>query len=270
MFLRYIAYNILKIQKIHGAWFFRRPGEHVFELASRYDAFEGSEIKFFSEFLKRGQVVFDVGANFGIYSLLASKRVGPTGRVVAFEPAPRTIRCLRNNCFLNLASNVERKQLALSDSNGWVEFNFAVDQPAYSGIQVGNVPGRVEKIRVESMTLDSFCEKRKPAKIDMLKVDVEGAERAFLNGARQTLTTYKPTLLMEFSPLRTRPSGYEVSDLYSILDNLGYILFCFNKAGRLEVYDSQKYLNEEKNIVGVPRGAESSLSPWIETNEVHQ
>jgi FkbM family methyltransferase len=266
MLLRYIAYNILKIQKIHGAWFFRRPGEHVFELASRYDSFEGSEIKFFSEFLKPGQMVFDVGANFGIYSLLASQRVGASGRVVAFEPAPTTIRCLRNNCYLNLIRNIERNQLALSDSNGWVEFHFAVDQPAYSGIQVGDVPGRVEKIRVESMTLDSFCTKRNPTKIDMVKVDVEGAERAFLNGARQTLTTYKPALLMEFSPLRTRPSGYEVSELSSILENLGYSLFCFNKAGSLEMYDCQKHRDEEKNIVGVARGAEASLGPWLAAN----
>lgn len=156
--------------------------------------------------------------------------------------------------------------MALSDSNGWVEFHFAVDQPAYSGIQVGDVPGRVEKIRVESMTLDSFCTKRNPTKIDMVKVDVEGAERAFLNGARQTLTTYKPALLMEFSPLRTRPSGYEVSELSSILENLGYSLFCFNKAGNLEMYDCQKHRDEEKNIVGVARGAEASLGPWLAAN----
>lgn len=137
--------------------------------------------------VRPGMKVLDVGANAGFYTLAFSRLVGPTGHVWAFEPLPENIGNLRRHIELNGLHNVTVVEAAVSEKSGNAQF-----MPAPS-----NSMGRLSPhggITVRSVTLDEACgDSIVP---DLVKLDVEGAEGAVLEGARQTLARHRPTILL--------------------------------------------------------------------------
>ncbi|HEX2273109.1 MAG TPA: FkbM family methyltransferase [Acidimicrobiales bacterium] len=148
-------------------------------------------------------VCLDVGANLGLYSL-ALGLLAPRGRVYAVEPSPRAFRWLVANIEANRASHVEAFQTALGDHEGVVGFHefpfftagsFGADQRScITSEAVGSVP-----VEVPITTLDRFVERHRVGPVDVVKIDVEGAEIAVLEGARETLARDRPTVLLEFN-----------------------------------------------------------------------
>jgi FkbM family methyltransferase len=112
-------------------------------------------------------VFFDVGAFVGPYTLLASRIVGPQGRVIAFEPDPRARAVLQDNLDANGVANVTVAPVALGDHEGTVSF-FG------SGDSVGHV-GKGGEVEVDMTTLDAFCE-HEGVEPDVMKMDIEGGE----------------------------------------------------------------------------------------------
>jgi FkbM family methyltransferase len=133
-------------------------------------------------------VFHDVGANVGLYSLLAAELVGP-GRVFAFEPVPRNLAYLRKHLALNRVTNVEVLALAVSDQNGIAPFQ--VEQSGFMG-HLSNEGG----IMVPTTTLDSLVENGKVLPPNYIKMDIEGAELLALRGARETFRRYRPLLFL--------------------------------------------------------------------------
>ena len=128
-----------------------------------------------------------MGANVGFYTLIASRALGPAGRVVAFEPSPRNLAFLHQHLSLNQLTNVRILDLAVSDSEGVTQF------------LVGNDP-RISKvtaagdITVRTTMLDSLMgELPLP---DLIEMDIEGAEYAALRGAEQTLRKSSPVIFL--------------------------------------------------------------------------
>ena len=107
--------RILPVRLSFGAWWIRRNDNLGEPLLA--GAFEPAELAFVERFLRPGMTVLDLGAHQGLYTLLASKRVGSSGRVIAFEPSPRERRALRLHLTLNLRSNVMVQGLAVGDEN---------------------------------------------------------------------------------------------------------------------------------------------------------
>jgi len=133
-------------------------------------------------------VVFDIGANVGIYTLLFSDRVGPTGRVVAFEPSVRNVAQLRRHLELNHAENVDVVEGAVSD---------VVGQSAFSDIS-GSCTGRLDAdgdVLVMTTTIDHFVQSSGLSP-SLIKIDVEGSEADVLRGAIGTLRHNRPLLLV--------------------------------------------------------------------------
>lgn len=155
-------------------------------------SYEAERLRALADSIVPGATVYDIGANVGIYSLLASSLVGPSGTVYAFEPLARNLRYLRRHIALNQLQNCVVLELAVSNLEGTRRFSAASWD--YS---MGRLSPKGE-ISVQSITLDSciYGEKglRPP---DLVKIDVEGAELEVLQGGARVLTEFHPAVFVE-------------------------------------------------------------------------
>lgn len=138
--------------------------------------------------VRKNSVFWDVGANVGFYSLLASKLVG-SGKVFAFEPVPRNLLYLRKHLVLNHAKNVEVLATAVSDRIG--VSSFEIEETGFMGRLSGE-----GNITVPTTTLDSLVEEGKVLPPNYVKMDIEGAELLALRGASDTFQRFRPVLFL--------------------------------------------------------------------------
>jgi FkbM family methyltransferase len=141
---------------------------------------------------------YDIGARFGIFSVLAARIVGPGGAVVSFEPLPANFQLLVYNAGLNNFFNIRCLPIALADYDG--EGAFAVASDPSQGMLTANQfrPDEcVREVRVQVRRLDSLIADRQVAAPDVVKMDIEGGEVAALAGAANLLGTVRPILLVE-------------------------------------------------------------------------
>jgi FkbM family methyltransferase len=165
--------------------------------------------------------VIDVGAHVGIYSLLASAKVGPNGNVVAIEPSPANARLLRQHLDFNQSRNVEVIEAAVADKPGHMSFNYrpiATDPASFANSIAYNISG--ESANVEVRTLDDICSSLSPA---VIKIDVEGAELLALRGAKKLLVKHRPTVIVAVHPEPMRMLGTTPEQLMSYMSSLAYI-----------------------------------------------
>ena len=148
--------------------------------------------------LRPGMTVVDAGANVGYFSLLFARLVGPTGRVFALEPDPRNFNLLRRNIDRNGYRNITAVPVALSRENGRQKFSRSPHN--FADHCLGDGLGQREKIEVEVVRLDDLFSG--PSKrVDLLKLDIQGAEFAAIDGARELLRANPDiVLLSEFWP----------------------------------------------------------------------
>jgi FkbM family methyltransferase len=125
--------------------------------------------------------VMDVGANWGLYSLLISRAVGPSGKVYAFEPVPEIFARLKEHIALNNATNVIPVPIALSDEKGTAKMSVKGGGSSL----FRRVSDEFVEVQVER--LDDFVEREKIERVDAIKIDVEGAELKVIRGADKTL-----------------------------------------------------------------------------------
>jgi FkbM family methyltransferase len=138
--------------------------------------------------VKPNSVFYDVGANVGIYSLLASTLV-QQGKVFAFEPLPRNLQFIREHLRLNKIRNVEVLPTAVSDENGTAHFE--VEETGYMGHLTSG-----SGISVQTATLDSLVQEGRIPPPNYIKMDVEGAETMALRGATEIFRQYRPILFL--------------------------------------------------------------------------
>jgi FkbM family methyltransferase len=142
--------------------------------------------------------VLDVGANIGEYSLICSKLVGPTGKVIAIEPSPESFALLVENIGLNNAGNITAINAAVSDADGTVRLHIARN-PLFTSIrqlllfQEGEP--YVGSTEVKSIKIDTICRELDVSAIDLLKIDVEGAEGLVLEGATRALDSCRKLII---------------------------------------------------------------------------
>jgi FkbM family methyltransferase len=193
--------------KLRGTKWVVGPSQHGCWLGS----YEYHKRRLFEQLIRPGDTVFDVGAHVGFYTLLASILAGPAGRVYAFEPFPRNIRYLKKHLALNRAANVTVFEAAVTDTDGWADF-----QESSSHFE-----GRLASgggLRVKTVSLDRLVAEEAASPPDALKIDVEGAEAVVLAGARKTLAHFRPVILLATHGERCR------RDCRDLLTSLGYRL----------------------------------------------
>jgi FkbM family methyltransferase len=160
----------------------------------------------------RGDTVYDVGANVGFFTLLASRLVGAAGRVYAFEPIPETAWMLRRHVEMNHAENVQVVEAAVSDEAGELRFiaNGSKSTRSASGTVV-----------VRAVVIDEMYRRGDIGLPSLVKMDVEGWESAALRGMRGVLAAAHPKLLIEFHGARHEgPDDDSMSR--AMLHELGY------------------------------------------------
>jgi FkbM family methyltransferase len=202
-------------------------------------------LEFCHQLVKPGNVVFDVGANQGIYACAFAALVGSSGRVVAFEPQDYAITALRNNVRLNKFDQITVQQAAVSDREGSAVLD--VSHGAVSASIVRDFGGRNDAATVPTVTLAAVAERLGIDKIDVIKMDIEGAELLALKGGEALLKQYKPTVVLEATPDDIASNWFEIVDL---LTDLGYEAYLFGPDGRLErIADLNRWYQHYPNVV---------------------
>jgi FkbM family methyltransferase len=191
--------------------------------------FHAPEIDLVRRILRPGDVFVDGGANVGLFSLVAAACVGPTGRVVCFEPATATCARLRRNLELNRFPWVEVREEALGESiaTGTL-LSFEGDGAGLSSFAPAQVGGaRAEQVRVA--TLDGLLG-RDASVIRLVKLDLEGSELKALRGATALLAT-GPDLIVELEPEHLRRQGSSAEELVRLLETAGYRVYAMSPSG---------------------------------------
>lgn len=219
--LRKLQYWSSGTVKIDGLTFHLNPDDQVITRALvNWGTWEPAETAVLRSELRPGDTFLDVGANVGYYTVIASKRVGPTGRVIAFEPDPTSFAFLKRNVEANGCNNVTLVQKALSHEQGTIKlFLDEKNKGAHKIFQYGESHRFVE---VAAVRLDDYL-KGHEGRIDLIKIDTEGAEGAILKGMGETLRRHKNTkLLMEFFPKLLAGFGYDAGEVLAGLQSLGF------------------------------------------------
>ena len=169
--------------------------------------------------VRPGDTVIDIGANIGAHALLCSKLVGTEGRVIAFEPMSWANNKLARNVELNpeLRKNITIERFVVSDKvankrpvcfrTSWALFG--VENPQCSE-------------EVSFVTLDDDARKANINKVNVIKIDVDGFEYKVLQGARNVIYKYRPTLALELCSYTLRSVGDNIEDLLAYLKEFGY------------------------------------------------
>jgi len=152
-------------------------------------SFEYDKQRAFAARVASSDIVFDIGANAGFYTLLASVLVGPQGRVFAFEPDPRNVRYLKEHLWINRIKNVSVVEAAVADSDGTANFD------AGPNLSTGHLAAD-GCMAVRTLSLDAMVQGGELPAPDYIKVDVEGAEVQVLRGASQMLCDRHPVIFL--------------------------------------------------------------------------
>jgi len=190
-------------------------------------------------------VFWDIGANVGFYSLLASKLVG-AGKVFAFEPAPRNVCYLKKHLALNRVSNVEVLAIAVSDRNGVA--SFAAEQTGFMGRLSGE-----GSLAVSTSTMDSLVAEGKVLPPDYVKMDIEGAELLALRGGRETFQRFHPVLF-----LATHGQVIE-KECRRLLESWGYECRSMMRTTNRELGELVAKFREQKQASGQAGGATANV-----------
>jgi len=186
-------------------------------------SYERTAVDFVLKELAPGMTFVDVGANVGVFTIPAARRVGPLGTVVAIEASPSIFSYLVRNVKLNDLGNVRLIQCAVLDRNG---SNVPFYEAPVSHFGMGALAPQFgsRPIAVPARTLDGILGEEGIRRVGVLKVDVEGYEAAVFRGAKHLLTgTSAPLVVFEFCDwAEARVSGGQVGDAQRVLCDAGY------------------------------------------------
>jgi FkbM family methyltransferase len=208
------------------------------------DVYEEATTRLFDRLLKPGMMAVDIGAHVGYFTLLAAKRVGPAGTVLAFEPDADNHAALLKNIAMNNYQNITVARQAVSDREGHAQLHLTQTGSGRHSMFHHGLPER-GSVDIETTTLDATLEELGWPHVDLIKIDVEGAEVSVLNGMAQLLESQTaPDVIVEFMPELLHNAGVTPQQFFDKLTSLGP-----------EIY----FIDEANGIVPVAVGDGSSL-----------
>lgn len=184
--------------------------------------YEEQSISVWKELCKSSNSILDIGANFGLYGLIAQK-INNESDVIYFEPLKRNVDRIKNNLKINnLVAKIEK--IAISNFNGLATFYDMASEENTIGsfsrefVEAHSHHKEIILIKVNVLTLDSYFDQNDLSNLDLLKIDVEGAEFEVLEGSQKTLIKYKPDILVEIT---SEENSKKIQNLINYL-NLEY------------------------------------------------
>lgn len=192
------------------------------------------EIYVLRNILNPNDIVVDVGAHLGWYTVNSAQMVGSGGTVYAFEPNPSVAAWLAENCKLNGLTNVRIERIALADKNSTTDF-FVGGADSLGSLKLINAKRsnleRVKRIKVPLRSLDRYLKMSELKKLKLIKVDAEGADLEVLKGAAGLLRKLHPYLIVEVFGLTWNTDVGRDKKIISYLQSLGYHPYSFEQGG---------------------------------------
>lgn len=223
-----------------------------------------ADLRFLWRALKPGMVFFDIGAYHGIYTLVAAKRLGAEGQIVAFEPSPCERRRLELHLRMNGIHTVRVEPYAVGSGTSQAEFFEVIDGDATrSGLRPPSSSDRVAGIAVQTIQLDRYISDASIHRTDVVKLDVEGGELEVFRGANKLLTEFRPVIICEVLDAATRAWGYEAREIILALRRFDFEWFEFNPDGTLIPHAIKDHYPEVKNFLATPREKCSPSVEWL-------
>lgn len=188
--------------------------------------YERENFDFLFQHCEEGHTILDIGAHIGLFSTIAAKKAGQSGKVYAFEPAPATIPVLHQTIRINgLRRNVVPVQQAMGAETGHITFYVSNDEADNSNSLVAYKEDRkLNGVKVEMNTIDNFVQERQIRRVNFLKIDVEGAEFDTLHGGIETFKRFRPYFILAIHPEPIQKKGDSLNDIFDLLVYLNYKL----------------------------------------------
>ncbi len=191
------------------------------------DGFEAETVQLLFRLMTHSKVIFDIGANTGIYALIAAIE-SPEAKVFAFEPVPKIYTRLEKNAAINQVENLQTISSAVSNFDGAVTIYIPRGSIPTSSSTLRGFRQAQEEIQVTAVKVDTFVADEQIARIDLLKIDTEATEHLVLDGAKETLARDKPMIICEVLKGRTE------RELHAMLDRFDYRYFWITESGLVE------------------------------------
>ena len=231
--------------EINGHKFFLDKGDTTGFSVKEY---EPGSMKLMKKFIKRGNVVIDLGANIGIYTLEYAKLVGPNGKVFAFEPEPKIFNLLQKNIQINGYQNVSPIKKAVIDKEG--EDNLYVSKNCGDSVMYNEFQDKIP-LKVKTTTLNNFF-KDFNRKISFIKIDCDGSETRIIKSGSELFEKNKDIkMLVEFVPNRIKDSGLTPQEFLDLIKSFDFEIFAVDeyepKYKKVSLNDLLKECGKRKN-----------------------
>ena len=210
----------------------------------------------FKKEIKRNDIILDIGAHIGYYTLIFAKLVGKEGKIFAFEPHPNNFALLKKNVEINDYQNVILEEKAVSDKNGKIRLYISEKSSGLHRIYKYEPEHIWKFIEVESIRIDDYF-KDYNGKIDWIKIDIEGGEWAAFQGMPLLLEKNKNLkIVTEFSSCFLKEFGIQPGEYLKLLQKYGFKIYNLNEDKRkietCSITELLKiYTPEKKNITNL-------------------
>lgn len=235
----------------HGFRFNADLGDWLGQYVYLMGVYEPPTAEVISALIEPGDTVLDVGANAGFFTLLASRRAGSQGKVLAFEPIPGVRAALQANLDLNRVRNVTVFDRAASDRSGVITIYEGPE--GHKGLSSLRPLERASrKLEIQALAIDDLLAELPPVRF--VKIDVEGAELSALIGMQALIRRDRPYLVIEFTDQYLRGFGHSGEMLGQWLSDQGYTLFEISDTGLSALTGPVEGLPKQFNALCLPGG----------------
>ncbi len=238
--------------------------DHVQRQIWLYGAYEPVEAYLFQHFLKSEMVVFDIGANVGQYTLLASSAVGPRGKVYGFEAQADNFLKFSANCLQNQTNkNIFLQHLAAWNEEVQLEMKMPTGMSDNAGSFYVQKNSASSADKVQAIRLDDFVFKNDIQRLDIIKMDIEGAESFALDGTFETLKKFHPVIFIEINKSALANMACSPEMISEKLFSLGYKAFKIgHSAETSEGLRNLENINQSNLIFHTEALPSTVLSGW--------
>ncbi len=224
----------------HGVYYWLDAASYLQREIIDTGEFEPANARVMEKLVGLGDTVLDIGANIGYFTLLLSRLVGPSGRVVAFEPTRHYGDVLRRNLSENSVSNCQVEAFGLSSEEAELLVSIGDSSATLHWASPEEAPRMRETICLER--LDDIASRLELERLDFIKIDVDGHEPFFFEGAWQTLERFRPRILLEVSAANYLQGGIFPAEFYDVLKSRG--LFLYSEKDFVEYETKLDFLRE--------------------------
>ena len=213
---------------------------------SIFKIYEPDQTEIVKKYVHEGDIVIDVGAHVGYYTLLMAQLVGKNGKVYSFEPDPVNFQLLKKSVEINEFENVILIQKAVSDTNEKVKLFLGDDDRAINRIYDAKLGDAKESIEVDSITLDEYFRENNEL-FNFIKIDSEGSEVKIINGMQELLSENRKLVMMtEFFPFLIKKSGNDPNQYLRLLEKAQFRLYnILDKEEKTGTINPEDFLKNE-------------------------